>query len=152
MKLSPSDVPLSPEDHDLYGYSLSTNSRGYVFTGTRKLGERKIHKIVAKRMGLIANQENGLQIDHINQNKLDNRRENLRLTSFEVNMNNCNKSLQGNGYKKCKAGKYLAQLKINGKHVYLGTFDNPEDARKVYVEAKNKRLTELGLSDLVLEK
>jgi hypothetical protein len=150
MKLLPSDVPLSPQDHDLYEYSMSTNSKGYVFIGSRKLGERKVHKIVAQRMGLIANKQNGLQIDHINQNKFDNRRENLRLTSFDVNMNNCRPALTGRGFK-IKKNKFFAKLKINGKDICLGTFETPEEARMAYVAAKNRRLTELGLTDLLLK-
>lgn len=150
MKLSPSEALLSPEDHDLYEYSLTTNSRGYVFTGTRKFGERKVHRIVAARMGLFSDQNSRLQIDHINQNKLDNRRENLRLVDKEVNMNNCQHALKGRGYKIVK-GKFRAKFKINGKDIYLGTFDTPEEARRVYVAAKNRRLTQLGLTDLLLK-
>lgn len=149
MKLSQAEVPLSPEDHDLYNYSLTTNSRGYVFTGTRKFGERKVHKIVASRMGIVNQNGSRLQIDHINQNKFDNRRENLRLVDGYVNMNNCKRTLRAKGYKIVK-GKFHAQIGINGKKIHLGTFDNPEEARKAFVAAKNKRLTELGLTDVLL--
>lgn len=149
MKLTPAEALLSPEDHDLYCYSLTTNSKGYVFTGTRKLGERKVHRIIAGRMGLLSQQGSRLQIDHINQNKLDNRRENLRLVNGEVNMNNCRRCLKGKGYK-IQKGRFCAQIGINGKKVFLGLFDNEEEARKAYVAAKNKRLTELGLTDLLL--
>jgi hypothetical protein len=149
MKLTPAEALLSPEDHDLYRYSLTTNSKGYVFTGTRKLGERKVHRIIAGRMGLLSQQGSRLQIDHINQNKLDNRRENLRLVNGEVNMNNCQRALKGKGYK-IQKGRFCAQIGINGKKVFLGLFSNEEEARKAYVAAKNKRLTELGLTDLLL--
>jgi len=149
MKLSQAEVPLSPEDHDLYNYSLTTNSRGYVCTGARKFGERRVHKIVASRMGIVNQNGSRLQIDHINQNKFDNRRENLRLVDRYVNMNNCKRALRAKGYTIVK-GKFHAYIGINGKSIYLGTFDNPEEARKAFVAAKNKYLTELGLTDVLL--
>jgi hypothetical protein len=150
-KIDPSEVLVSPEDVDLLEYSLATNSKGYLLTGTRKFKERKIHKIVATRINLIGNINNKLQIDHINRNKLDNRRENLRLVNKEMNMNNVDFVLNGKGY--CihkKTNKYRVQIGMCGKKIFVGLFDTPEQARAAYVEAKNKRLTELGLTDLLL--
>jgi len=102
-------------------------------------------------MNLIGNIDNKLQIDHINRNKLDNRRENLRLVNKEMNMNNVDFALNGKGYHLYKrTGKYRVQVGNCGKKFFVGFFDTPEQARAAYVEAKNKRLTELGLTDLLL--
>jgi hypothetical protein len=150
-KIDPSEVLVSPEDMDLLEYSLATNSKGYLMTGTRKFKERKLHKIIAKRINLIGDSANKLQIDHINRNKLDNRRENLRLVNKEMNMNNVDFALNGKGYHLYKrTGKYRVQIGNCGKKIFIGLFDTPEQARAAYVEAKNKRLTELGLTDLLL--
>ncbi len=150
-KVDSSEVLVSPEDKDLLEYSLATNSRGYLMTGTRKYGHRKIHKIVAERMNLIADRTNKLQIDHINRNRLDNRRENLRLVEQRTNMNNVDFVLNSKGYHfQKKTNKYRVQIGNYGKKIFVGLFDTPEEARAAYVEAKNKLLTKLGLTDLLL--
>lgn len=157
MKLSSESILLSPEDEDLrqYGFYLTVN--GYAQMASRKVwrqfNERECHKIVANRIGLIANKENDLCIDHINQNKLDNRRENLRLVNRQINACNSKKNLKSKGVYFDKARQnYRAEIYINKKKVSLGRFATYEEARKAYVDAKNKRLTELGLTDLLLEK
>ena len=70
---------------------------------------------------------NGLECDHINQNKLDNRLSNLRIVSHGVN--NANRGSWSNaGFKGViKVGKkFIAQITINGTMKYLGTFTTPE--------------------------
>jgi len=148
----PSEVLLSPQDNDLFEYSFATNTRGYLNTGSRKFNHRKVHKIIAYRMGLNTSEENDLVIDHINRNVLDNRRENLRLVSRETNANNLNQLATIKGYHwYAKAKKYRATITLKGKKVRLGLFDDPAQARAAYVQAKNKHLTELGLTDLLFK-
>jgi hypothetical protein len=102
-------------------------------------------------MNLIADRTNKLQIDHINRNRLDNRRENLRLVEQRTNMNNVDFVLNSKGYHfQKKTNKYRVQIGNYGKKIFVGLFDTPEEARAAYVEAKNKLLTELGLTDLLL--
>lgn len=153
MKLDKSQVLLSPEDEDLrecrFGFAT-----GYpkIFS-ENYLGEN-IHKIIGERMGLITKRGNGFHIDHINRNKLDNRRENLRLINIPSSNYNREFSLKSKGVclRKKKGGtKFEAQLSVDGKTIYLGTFDTFEQARKTFVEARNKRLTELGLADLLVK-
>lgn len=64
------------------------------------------------------------QIDHINRNPLDNRRENLRIVS--ACENNANKSTD-NIYLQ-KNGKYRCILIRYGKHFHVGYFDTKEEA------------------------
>lgn len=77
-----------------------------------------------------------MQVDHINRNKLDNRRENLRLVY--PSENNLNKGLPRNnssGFKGVakhkKNGTYVAYI---GKipRIYLGSYRTKEDAAYVY--------------------
>lgn len=75
-------------------------------------------------------------VDHINGEGLDNRRENLRLCSNSQNQGN---QCDVRGASKFKGvaltsggGKWLAQITINGKRTYLGSFDLEEDAAKTY--------------------
>lgn len=78
-----------------------------------------------------------IQVDHINGNPLDNRKENLRLCSnAENNMNKEIRPDNTTGYKGVyfhkRANKYLSQIWYNQKHYYLGLFESPIDAAKVY--------------------
>ncbi len=78
--------------------------------------------------------------DHINGNKLDNRRENLRVCTLAEN--NRNRTI----YKNNKSGfkgvywsradkKWRAQIKINNRMIYLGIFDDLLEAALTYDEA-----------------
>lgn len=78
-------------------------------------------------------------IDHINRNKLDNRRENLRICNKAQNTINspANKN-NTSGYKGvtfCKKnGKWKAQLKVNYKNLNLGYRLTKIEAAKLYNE------------------
>lgn len=81
-----------------------------------------------------------LQIDHINGNKSDNRLENLMLCSGAENCSNrAANSRNKSGYKGVYWWKarqtWRADIKSNGKHYYLGTFETPELAHMAYCKA-----------------
>lgn len=84
------------------------------------------------------------QIDHINQNKLDNRICNLRIANHSENGQNIaqpnrNNLLGMRGVRKHGlCDKYQARIKVNYKEIYLGLFDTQEEARKAYLLAKDK--------------
>ena len=72
-------------------------------------------------------------IDHINQNKLDNRIENLRVASTKLNR--INSKLNSNSttgrtgvHWHEKSQMYYAKISNDGKVEYLGSFDNIIDA------------------------
>ena len=73
-------------------------------------------------------------IDHINNNSLDNRIENLRIVTHQ--QNNWNRNSKGYTWDK-KYNKWHAQIMINRKNKNLGCFENEEDARNAYLEAKS---------------
>lgn len=78
------------------------------------------------------------QIDHIDGDGLNNKIENLRLANSA--QNNSNRSFNGAvGFKGVywnKSGKaYRAQIQINGRRIYLGSFATPEEAHEAYVKA-----------------
>lgn len=88
----------------------------------------------------IINCPEGLTVDHINHNPLDNRRCNLRIcTQFE---NNKNKKSNTSGhvgvyfYKQAK--KWRAYITYKRKMISLGLFENIEDAIKARLEAEKK--------------
>ena len=81
------------------------------------------------------------QVDHINGIKTDNRWANLRDVSATVNMQNLSKPRGKSkliGVTSNDFG-FQAQIRHEGKHVYLGTFKTKEEAHAAYVGAKRLR-------------
>lgn len=86
---------------------------------------------------LITNCPNGFIVDHINHNKLDNRKSNLRLSNKSYNGANRNK--KDVGVRMVPSGKYQVMIMKDYKHYYLGTFDIKEEA----IKAREKAYKEL---------
>jgi hypothetical protein len=76
------------------------------------------------------------QIDHINRIKNDNRICNLRAVNNMQNQWNRN-DRKGYYFKKNRQ-KYEAQIQVNHKLIYLGTYNTEQEARNAYVNAKEK--------------
>lgn len=92
----------------------------------------------------ILNAPVGAEVDHVSRDGLDNRKENLRLCSHAENMRNVEKVSHWRGRKPSsrfkgvyqrKSGKWAAQVRVNKKQVYLGTFDTEAQAAEVYRKA-----------------
>ena len=82
-------------------------------------------------------------IDHVNMNKLDNRKINLRICNRSQNGMNRNKtSLNSSGYKgvvfDIRRKKYYAKIKVNQKIIFLGYYINCIDAARAYNQAAQK--------------
>ena len=88
----------------------------------------------------------GLQIDHINGNKLDNRIANLRKASGKQNC--CNQKAAKGYYFNKGHKKWKSQIRSNGKVIFLGYFDTEEQAREAYLRAKEKLHGEFMPSDM----
>jgi len=78
----------------------------------------------------------GFEVDHKNGNRLDNRKENLRICCRVLN--EINKGLRrdnNTGFKgvtKALHGKWRARIKINQKAFVIGAFDTKDDAARAY--------------------
>ena len=82
---------------------------------------------------LVNNTPPGMQTDHINGDKLDNRSSNLRTVTPTANGRNRDKNKNNtSGYKGItwvkSRKKWLAHIKVNYKLVNLGRFERIEDA------------------------
>jgi hypothetical protein len=79
----------------------------------------------------------GFEVDHVNGNKVDNRRANLRLATRS--QNNRNKPLQGNNtsgfrgvaYHK-PSGFWVARVFVNKRQTSLGCYRTAEEAAHAY--------------------
>lgn len=89
------------------------------------------------------------EIDHINRNPDDNRIANLRKATRAQNGSNVGR-LRNNtsGYKGVTwhkgAKKWMAQIQVEEKFVYLGLFDDPAIAHSAYAAASKKYHGEFG--------
>jgi hypothetical protein len=88
--------------------------------------------------------KSGCVIDHINRNKLDNQRKNLRFVSRSVNAHNQKKrSNNRSGYTgvswKGRNQKWAAGITLNRKVIYIGLYATKEEAALAY----NKKAIEL---------
>lgn len=110
---------------------LSLNVNGYVLVDGRTL----LHHLVA---GATA----GAVVDHIDGNRLNNQRSNLRLTTHQGNAQNLQGAQKNNrlgirGVWQCpKTGRYRAAATFNKKKHYAGYFKTPEEAEKAAEELR----------------
>lgn len=82
----------------------------------------------------------GQQVDHINNNGLDNRRENLRFCTASQNCMNRANTWGASTYKGVakKGNRWASRIMIGGVYTWLGTFSSEEEAAMVYdAAAKN---------------
>lgn len=94
---------------------------------------------VVKMHRMITEAPAGLDVDHINGDKRDNRRTNLRVVTHAQNMQNIRKSNNRTGYRGVTkvGGKrhcYSSSIQQNGSRVYIGCFASAELAAKAYDE------------------
>lgn len=75
-------------------------------------------------------------VDHINRDKLDNRRQNLRACSLSENSRNSGISINNtSGFKgvtPTPKGRWRARIWMDRKEIHIGTYDTPEAAQKAY--------------------
>lgn len=132
---------MDDEDFEsLSQYKWYFMSKGYAFTQSKQKNKIR-HSIYMHRQ--IMGFPEGLQVDHINGNKLDNRKCNLRLATNS--QNHCNRGKQSNntsGYKGVfwhkRTQKWVARIGLNRKGISLGLYADPKDASAAYLAASAK--------------
>jgi len=118
------------------------NTKGYyiVVLCNGKQKTRKVHQLVA--IAFLNHTPCGMNlvVDHIDENKLNNKADNLQILTNRQNLSKGtpNKTSKYIGVSKNLRGKYSAAIQINGKDINLGSFDNEEDAREAYLDKLKK--------------
>ncbi len=115
-----------------------THHTTYAVRKTSTKGGLKMRSVLMHRevMGLAP--ADGKLVDHRNQNGLDNQRENLRITTKQINELNSSrpvKSLSGFLGVSERTGKgktFAAKIKFNQTEILLGSFETVEEAAKAY--------------------
>lgn len=138
---------VSDEDYEVLSlFSWCVTGKGHIGRTVREYdktgkcfrkGQIWMHRIVAARMGLDID---GSQVDHINLDKKDNRRENLRRATNQQNQANRTVSKKNtSGFKGVSWHKYhqrwSAKIGVGYKRIHLGFFDTPEEASEAYEKA-----------------
>lgn len=115
------------------GLTLYRGTNGYVYYSIWENGKSRPNTLHALLMG---GAKRGQHIDHINGDKLDNRRANLRAATpqrNQVNRKRLNKNNRSgvrgvDQHKLSQRNPWRAQITVNGKNMYLGLFPTMEDA------------------------
>lgn len=108
-------------------YCWRKDAHGYIVANNKKDNNSiKIYR-------LIMNANKGDVIDHINQDKTNNRKSNLRFVTKSQNNTNIKRRKDNkSGYTGVKYDKrnlkWKAQISYNNKRIHLGTYDKIEDA------------------------
>lgn len=98
--------------------------------------QRRVRRTYVQMHREILSAPTGACVDHVNGDGLDNRRVNLRLASTAQNGANRastlgRERLKGVSFHR-QAGRWQAQLKVDGRTLYLGLFDAADAAARAY--------------------
>ena len=139
IKLTKDKVALIDEDmYDVLSKYKWQYNQGYAST-SMNFNNGKFRNVYMHWF-IIGKPIEGYITDHINRNKLDNRKENLRIVSQQINAINSVNTKNTSGYrgivwhkrdKKWQAQIYLT-TNSKQKTIYLGLFDSKEEAALEY--------------------
>ena len=117
------------------GKEIRLDNDGYLLFRKENHNLQRVHREI---LGLTKHDR--VVVDHINRNKRDNRRCNLRVCSNAENTRNHKLSKRNKtgvtGVYKLKNGRYSAAIGVNNKLINLGTFDTIDDATAARKQAE----------------
>lgn len=117
----------------IISHTWSVRSTGYAATNVRDPRTKRGGIMYMHR--LITGAEAGTQVDHINRNRLDNRRCNLRTCTIQENRWNTARSRAGVSkytgvYLDRRTGRWIANISVRNRHVHIGVFDSESEAAR----------------------
>jgi hypothetical protein len=135
-------------DHEdfypLNNFQWYAEIKGKLIYAARNVISADGKKIIFSMHREIMNFPDGQLVDHRNSDTLDNRRDNLRLATRS--QNNCNRRKTKSKTSSRFIGvcfhklhqRWCADIRHNGKKIWLGSFASETDAAKAYDEAAKK--------------
>jgi hypothetical protein len=125
------DVPLVK---GLYWCAKVEGNTAYAARNDRSNGKNRM----VRMHRVLLDAPDNMEVDHIDGDGLNNRRSNLRLATHTDNMRN--RRTQKNNQSGIKGvsrsrRSWIAQIRVNGKNRYLGTFPTAESAHAAYAAA-----------------
>jgi len=139
-------ILIDEEDYELAnrGRSLFVKPNGFVVI-SKRLGPKKVVHIYLHKRIAGCDKGNGFQVDHIDGNRLNNSRKNLRICTHHQNQYNKPKRAGQSKHSKYKgitkyitasgATRYSVRIRANKKHIPLGSFDTELEAAEAYDQA-----------------
>lgn len=129
---------------------ISLHKNGYCDVGLSKNEKQKhhsIHTLVWDAFGDKPRNGRKLQVDHIDNDKQNNRIDNLQLLTCRGNISKARLLTKKSNLPHCiyyskNKQKYISMAWIKDRHIYFGTFDNIQEASEAYTNY----LTQRGLS------
>lgn len=135
------EILVDDEDYEeLNKYKWFITRKGYV--SRMEKNEFNEFKITISMHRFIMNAPEGMVVDHINHNRQDNRKSNLRICTAAENTRNIgvnrrNKSGVTGVLWRDTNKRWVARITIEGKEIFLGSFINFEDAVSVRKQAES---------------
>jgi len=125
-----------------HGYAVRT-----IYDNNHKSYQLRMHR-------LLIDTPNGFDTDHINRDRLDNRKSNLRVATRSQNVANTFVEKQNrSGYKgvswKKSNRKWCAQIRALNKVIHIGLYVNIKDAAKAYNEEAKKHFGDFAVLNIL---
>lgn len=135
------------EDYEVLSRFNWCFNAGYAYTRWPSKKAKSGYSMISMHRFLLG-APHGKEVDHINNDGIDNRRENLRLCTRRQNCANTRtyknkfrskyRGVARCQYKGVEHGGWQAHIRVNGKLLYLGTYKTPEEAAEAFDKAATK--------------
>lgn len=117
-----------------------------------KIGGRKGKRVGFKMHRVVMNCPQGMVVDHIDHNVLNNQKSNLRICTLAQNSANKRKttkpkSSRFKGVNRHKNGSWMAKIWNGTKKIHIKTFRSEEDAARAYDAAARQQFGEFACTN-----